>query len=50
MIEFTDAAIREVWMKVFGAECPESLTTVRVYEACLAELGGERLRKELMWR
>ena len=50
MIEFTDAAVREVWAKVFGAPCPESLSTVQVYEACLAELGGEQLRKELEWR
>jgi len=47
VIEFTDADIRAVWKMVFGADCPEELTTVQVYEACLAELGGEQLRKEL---
>ena len=46
MIEFTDAEIREVWKKVFDAE-PDELTTVQVFEACLAELGCEVLRKEL---
>lgn len=46
-IEFTDAQIRQIWKKLFSTVLPAELSTQSVYEACLMELGSERLREEL---
>ena len=43
----TDAELRAVWQRTFGAEVPDSLSRKKIFEACLAELSPERLREEL---
>jgi hypothetical protein len=47
-IQFTEKEIRIVWSRLFASVCPADLRTKSVFEACLMELGSERLR-EVLW-